>query len=124
MFPGPYMDSTQYRSERILGHWMKERKVKRDSIVVSTKIEGFDWVEDYYGPDKPRVNLFSKKLFIQKVDAQLKRLGTDYIDILHFASPERAMRLPGDHGNYRIENENPFEHCKKNIFIVFIQTLL
>lgn len=102
------MDSTQYRSERIIGHWLKERNVPRDSVVISTKIEGFDWIEDYYGPGQPKVNMFDKKKFIEKVDSQLKRLGTDYIDVLHFASPERAMRLPGDHGNYRIENENPF----------------
>ena len=54
------------------------------------------------------MKLFSKKNFIEKVDLQLKRLGTDYIDVLHFASPERGIRLPGDQGNYRIENENPF----------------
>ncbi len=108
-----------YRSERILGHWMKERGISRDKIVISTKIEGFDILEDFYkvednrlrdlhGDYLPYYKTFNKKHFIESIDKQLKRLGTDYIDVLHFASPERMNRLPGDRGTWRIEHENPF----------------
>ena len=48
-----------------------------------------------YNTGIPKINLFNKQQFIDKVDKQLKRLGVEYIDILYFASPSRALRIPG-----------------------------
>ena len=44
----------------------------------------------------PKINLFNKQQFIDKVDKQLQRLGVEYIDILYFASPSRVLRIPGN----------------------------
>jgi aryl-alcohol dehydrogenase-like predicted oxidoreductase len=111
MFPAPYRDESRYRSERILGRWMKERKIKRSDIIISTKIQGFDSTlyEDGEDPNIIYMNRFlNKEYFVEQVDFQLQRLGTDYIDILHFGSPDRYDKLPGDKGKHRIELENPF----------------
>ena len=34
----------------LLGHYLKERKVARSDVIISTKVEGYDWIDDYYGP--------------------------------------------------------------------------
>lgn len=112
MFPAPYREESRYRSERILGRWMKERAVKRSEIVISTKIQGFDSM--LYGVDGSddglvHMNRFiNKEYFVEQVNFQLQRLGTDYIDVLHLGSPDRYDKLAGDKGRHRVELENPF----------------
>ncbi|AXL49111.1 NADP-dependent oxidoreductase [Paraburkholderia caffeinilytica] len=80
------------RSEEIVGRAIAER---RDNWVVATKF-GF--------PSAPAPNQQgqSRKWIIQSVEASLKRLGTDYIDILYFhraladAPLEEGVRAIGD----------------------------
>lgn len=62
------------RSEEVVGRAIADR---RDSWVVATKF-GFP-----NGPG-PNEQGQSRKWIIQSVEASLKRLGTDYIDILYF----------------------------------------
>ncbi|RKE38195.1 aryl-alcohol dehydrogenase (NADP+) [Paraburkholderia sp. BL23I1N1] len=62
------------RSEEIVGRAIAER---RDNWVVATKF-GFPTAQ---GPNEQGQ---SRKWIIQSVEASLKRLGTDYIDILYF----------------------------------------
>ncbi|VWB34010.1 NADP-dependent oxidoreductase [Burkholderia pseudomultivorans] len=82
------------RSEEIVGRAIAPH---RDSWVVATKF-GYP-----AGPDAgPNRQGQSRKWICQAVDASLKRLGTDYIDILYFhravtdAPLEEAMRAVGD----------------------------
>jgi aryl-alcohol dehydrogenase-like predicted oxidoreductase len=67
-------------SEEILGRSLKGR---RDDVVVATKVRG------RMGPGPNQVGL-SRLHIMQSVEASLKRLGTDYIDIyqIHRADPE------------------------------------
>lgn len=80
------------RSEEVLGRAIAAR---RDSWVVATKF-GFAATQ---GPNEQGQ---SRKWIFQSVGASLKRLGTDYIDILYFhrALPhlplEEGMRAVGD----------------------------
>lgn len=80
------------RSEEVVGRAIAER---RDSWVVATKF-GFPTTQ---GPNEQGQ---SRKWIYQSVDASLKRLGTDYIDILYFhralaeAPLEEGMRAVGD----------------------------
>ncbi|KWF25135.1 aldo/keto reductase [Burkholderia pseudomultivorans] len=82
------------RSEEIVGRAIAPH---RDSWVVATKF-GYP-----AGPDAgPNRQGQSRKWICQAVDASLKRLGTDYIDILYFhravtdAPLDEAMRAVGD----------------------------
>jgi aryl-alcohol dehydrogenase-like predicted oxidoreductase len=62
-------------TERVIGDWMKDRKVPRSDVVISTKITG--------GRNATPRN-------IQKdCDESLKRLQTDYIDVYLLHWPQR-----------------------------------
>lgn len=82
------------RSEEIVGRAIAER---RDSWVVATKF-GFPAGTS----TSPNEQGQSRKWIMQSVDASLKRLGTDYIDILYFhraltdAPLDEAVRAIGD----------------------------
>src|SRR5690606_37549592 len=58
-------------SETIIGNWMKTRGT-RDQVIIATKLGG------EMGPDKKGL---SKKYIIEAVEASLRRLQTDYIDL-------------------------------------------
>ncbi|WP_168791564.1 aldo/keto reductase [Paraburkholderia aromaticivorans] len=80
------------RSEEIVGRALAER---RDSWVIATKF-------GYPATQGPNEQGQSRKWIIQSVEASLKRLGTDYIDILYFhralldAPLEEGVRAIGD----------------------------
>ncbi|WP_345815138.1 aldo/keto reductase [Paraburkholderia sp. PREW-6R] len=80
------------RSEEIVGRAVAER---RDSWVIATKF-------GYPSTQGPNEQGQSRKWINQSVDASLKRLGTDYIDILYFhralvdAPLDEAVRAIGD----------------------------
>lgn len=59
-------------SEKILGEWLKGKP--RSSMVIATKVRGA------MGEDPNNVGL-SRKHIMDAVDASLKRLGLDYIDL-------------------------------------------
>lgn len=81
------------RSEEIVGRAIAAR---RDDWVVATK---FGYAAPNAGPNRQGQ---SRKWICQSVDASLKRLGTDYIDLLYFhrAAPdqplEEGVRAVGD----------------------------
>lgn len=62
------------QSEEILGHALKELKVRRDESVVATKV--FNPMGR--GPNRGGL---SRKHITQSIDASLKRLGMDYVDL-------------------------------------------
>jgi aryl-alcohol dehydrogenase-like predicted oxidoreductase len=61
-------------SETILGHALKDRGVRRDSVVIATKVRGKT------GPGPNDEGLSRQHIFTQ-VHASLSRLQTDYIDL-------------------------------------------
>jgi len=81
---------TYGKTEEIIGNWIKERK-NRDKIILTSKIASkvdndLDWIR---GGGK---NLgFDKKNIDQAIDASLKRLKTDYIDLYQLHWPERKV---------------------------------
>ena len=80
------------RSEQVVGRAIAD---KRDSWVVATKF-------GYAATKGPNEQGQSRKWIVQSVEASLKRLGTDYIDILYFhralvdAPLEEGVRAVGD----------------------------
>ena len=70
-------------SETIIGNWM-QKKNNRDKVIIATKV-GTDMGDGKKG--------LSKKYILQAVDASLKRLHTDYIDLYqsHFDDLETPV---------------------------------
>lgn len=70
-------------SETIIGQWLKQRG-KRDDLIIATKLGG-DMGDGKKG--------LSSAYIAQAVDASLKRLGTDYIDLYqsHYDDPETPV---------------------------------
>jgi len=100
-YPIPSCPTTTGRTEKIIGEWLA--KNKREDVILSTKISGYSneitWCRN--GGQGTRV---SRAQIIEAVDAQLKRLGTDYIDLLQIHWPERYVPLYGA-PDYRYELE-------------------
>jgi aryl-alcohol dehydrogenase-like predicted oxidoreductase len=92
--PAPANPDDSGRSERIIGRWMKSRKIKREDMVISSKICGYSsdmgWARE--GESKTQL---TRKQIVEAVDRQLERLGTDYIDLLQFQWPDRYVPLYG-----------------------------
>ncbi len=73
-------------SERVLGRALKQLGVEREQVVVATKV---------YMPmgDSPNERGLSKKHIRHAIDASLKRLGMDYVDLyqIHRFDPSTPM---------------------------------
>ena len=78
---------TYGKTEEIIGNWFKEKK-NRDKIILASKISGngISWIRE--GNDKLK---FDKKNIDLAIDASLKRLQTDYIDLYQLHWPERKV---------------------------------
>jgi aryl-alcohol dehydrogenase-like predicted oxidoreductase len=61
-------------SETIIGNWIKKYKIPRDQVVLATKVRG-------QMGDGPNDQGLSRTHILNAVDASLRRLGTDYIDL-------------------------------------------
>jgi len=61
-------------SETFVGNWMKKNKIPRDQIVLATKVRG----EMGKGPNDQGL---SRMHIVNAVEASLRRLQTDYIDL-------------------------------------------
>ncbi len=76
---------SQGASEEILGRALKEY-ARRSEVVIATKVHGA------MGPGANAKGL-SRKHILEAIDASLKRLGTDYVDLyqIHRFDPETPM---------------------------------
>ncbi|HEX2916617.1 MAG TPA: aldo/keto reductase [Chloroflexia bacterium] len=72
-------------SEEVIGRWMKERG-NRSQVVLATKVRG------QMGPG-PNDQGLSRRHIMEAVDASLRRLQTDYIDLYqtHSSDPETPI---------------------------------
>lgn len=96
MYPIPPNESTYGDSEVMVGNWLKSRGL-RDKIVVSTKIAGNGQLHSgfKYIRGGPRLSAEQIK---EAVDASLKRLQTDVIDLYQLHWPERRTNFFGQLG--------------------------
>ena len=97
LYPVPATADTYAETERIIGNWF-EKTGNRDKVVLATKIAG---PGDYTA--HIRTTGFSKSALNEAVDASLKRLKTDYIDLYQLHWPERQTNTFG----VRDFNHNP-----------------
>jgi aryl-alcohol dehydrogenase-like predicted oxidoreductase len=73
------------RSEEIIGRWVKARGV-RYQLVLATKARG------RMGPG-PNDQGLSRRHLMEAIDASLRRLGTDYVDLYQVHSPDPETPL-------------------------------
>ena len=105
MYPVPPKKETCSKTETIFGNWLA--KQKRDHLIVSTKIAGprrnIDWIRGG--------NLsLNKKNILQSVEDSLRRMKTDYIDLLYLHWPERNVPMFGE---YKFDPSLEHKHGKK-----------
>jgi aryl-alcohol dehydrogenase-like predicted oxidoreductase len=91
MYPVPPTEERFGNTERIIGSWFASRG-KRDKVVLATKIIGPDSrFKSIRGGD----NRFDRRNLLAAVEASLKRLNTDYIDLYQLHWPERTVNAFG-----------------------------
>lgn len=93
-YPTPLSAATQGRSEAILGRWIADRGV-RDKVVIATKVAGPGSAAgalDYIRGKDRRLDAANIR---QAVEASLRRVGTDVIDLYQVHWSERAITTLG-----------------------------
>ena len=96
MYPVAPRKETQGLTETYIGSWLARRK-NRDKLIIATKVcAQADWTA-YMRDGKPRLD---KKNIHEALNASLKRLQTDYIDLYQTHWPERDTNFFGKLGYY------------------------
>ncbi|PWR18826.1 NADP(H)-dependent aldo-keto reductase [Zavarzinia compransoris] len=91
MYPVPPRAETQGRTEAYIGSWLKARG-NRDKVILATKVAGRDGPGGHIRQPTTRLD---KAQINQAIDASLKRLGTDYVDLYQVHWPERLTNAFG-----------------------------
>jgi aryl-alcohol dehydrogenase-like predicted oxidoreductase len=95
MYPVPPRAETQGSTERYIGTWLAQHRSAREKIVLATKIAG-----PARQPHNPRHirgegNQFDRKNLEEALNASLKRLQTDYVDLYQLHWPDRSTMTFG-----------------------------
>lgn len=89
MYPVAPRAETVHRTESYIGNWLKGQQ--RDKLVVATKIagpgRGFAWIRNGPRIDREQINA--------AIDASLRRLQTDYVDLYQIHWPDRYVPMFG-----------------------------
>ncbi|MDX2295772.1 MULTISPECIES: aldo/keto reductase [Streptomyces] len=75
------------RTEEIIGSWFAKGDGRRDRTVLATKVYGNMGPDGEAWPNHDKISALNIR---RAVDASLKRLGTDYIDVYQFHHVDRA----------------------------------
>ncbi len=94
MYPVPPRPETQGLTEQYIGSWLKQRG-SRDKIILASKVAGPSRGND--ASIRPDMAL-DRKNIRAALDASLKRLNTDYLDLYQLHWPQRQTNYFGKLG--------------------------
>ncbi|KAK9288292.1 hypothetical protein L1049_016743 [Liquidambar formosana] len=92
-YPIPMRKETQGRTDLYIGSWLKSQP--RDKVILATKVCGYSERSSYLR-DNAKVLRVDAANIKESVEKSLKRLGTDYIDLLQIHWPDRYVALFGE----------------------------
>jgi aryl-alcohol dehydrogenase-like predicted oxidoreductase len=103
MYPVPPRAETYAVTEQYIGNWLAQRQ-NRDKVILATKVASrSDWI-DYMRDGNIRLD---RKNIEAAVEASLKRLQTDYIDLYQLHWPDRKTNFFGRLGFQYDPDDNP-----------------
>ena len=103
MYPVPPMAETYTRTEQYIGNWLSQRG-NRDKVILATKVASrADWL-DYIRDGNIRLD---RKNIEAAVNASLKRLQTDHIDLYQLHWPDRNTNYFGKLGYEYAPKDKP-----------------
>lgn len=114
MYSVPPKAETYGKTEKMLGNWLAANSSKRGDIILASKIagNGIPWIRG--GKD------ITGEAVISAVDASLKRLQTDYIDLYQLHWPNRTTPHFAKHwpGHIRFSEVDSVAHSRQMLEIL------
>lgn len=125
IYPVAPRRETAGATSRIIGGWLKQRK--REEFVLASKVAGrstgLEWIpanrSDPRGQEQSPV--LDGPSIIAACDGELRRLGTDYIDVLYLHWPDRYY---SGFGRYQYRSEKEWDYSPFSSLVTAISTLL
>lgn len=117
MYSIPPTAESYGKTETIIGNWLAANPQKRQEIILATKIagNGLPWIRNGADIDGDAI--------LKSVDASLKRLQTDYIDLYQLHWPNRTSPHFGKHFPGRISFTDVDKEAHSNQMLEILQAL-
>lgn len=103
MYPVPPKAETYGHTEEYIGSWLK-RRGRRDDVIIASKVAGPARDLDYLRAGKARLD---RRNIAAALEASLRRLHSDYIDLYQLHWPDRRTNTFGKLGYQHDPDDDP-----------------